>query len=319
MSLLAVEDLTVAYPGAGRAAVKGVSLELEAGRTLAVVGESGSGKTTLALALAGLLDRRAAVRARRLEMDGENLLAAGKRRWRRLRRTEISFVFQSPINSWNPTRTMKAQVKDGMAASDCADRMPELYDLLGRVGFDDPHRRLDDLPHRLSGGMLQRVSIAVAVIHEPALLIADEPTSALDSTVQSEILAILGELRNEVNLAMLVISHDLSVVSRVADDVMVMYGGRAVERGPRGGVLDSAVHPYTRGLLDSVPRLDGERRIPLPSMVPGPLPAAGCPFAPRCGLAVEECRRTEPDLIPAAATLAACPPAAAPAGAGGEQ
>ena len=159
--------------------------------------------------------------------------------------------------------------------------------------------------------MLQRVSIAVAVINQPALLIADEPTSALDSTVQSEILAILGELRDEANLAMLVISHDLSVVSRVADDVMVMYGGKAVEQGARDDLLRSAAHPYTKGLLNSVPRLDGERRTPLPSMAPGLLPAEGCPFAPRCGLAVDECRRTEPALAPIGATLAACPPAAA--------
>ena len=313
MSLLAVEDLAVSYPGGLRPAVSGVSFEIGAGRTLAVVGESGSGKTTLALALAGLLDRRARRRARRLEIGGEDLLAAGRRRWRQLRRTSISFVFQSPVNSWNPTRTMKSQVKDGMAASGRAGRMPELYDLLGRVGFEDPERRLEDLPHQLSGGMLQRVSIAVAVINEPALLIADEPTSALDSTVQSEILAILGELRDEANLAMLVISHDLSVVSRVADEVMVMYGGKAVEQGARGDLLRSAAHPYTRGLLNSVPRLDGERRTPLPSMAPGPLPAEGCPFAPRCGLAVDECRRTEPALAPIGATLAACPPAAAQA------
>ena len=311
MSLLVVDGLTVVYPGAGRPAVAGVSFEIEAGRTLAVVGESGSGKTTLALALAGLLDPRARRGARRLEVNGEDLLSAGRKRWRQLRRTDISFVFQSPVNSWNPTRTMKAQVKDGMAASGRAGRMPELYDLLGRVGFEDPERRLEDLPHQLSGGMLQRVSIAVAVIREPALLIADEPTSALDSTVQSEILAILGELRREVNLAMLVISHDLSVVSRVADDVMVMYGGKAVELGSRRNALHSAVHPYTKGLLDSVPSLDGERKTLLPSMAPGPLPAAGCPFAPRCGLAVDECRRTEPDLAPVGATLAACPPAAA--------
>ena len=317
MSLLSVEDLTVSYPGGVRPAVSGVSFEIEAGRTLAVVGESGSGKTTLALALAGLLDRRARRRARRLEIGGEDLLAAGRRRWRQLRRTAVSFVFQSPVNSWNPTRTMKAQVKDGMAASGRAGRMPELYELLGRVGFEDPERRLEELPHQLSGGMLQRVSIAVAVIHQPALLIADEPTSALDSTVQSEILAVLRELRDEANLAMLVISHDLSVVSRVADDVMVMYGGKAVERGAREDVLGGAVHPYTRGLLDSVPRLDGERKTPLPSMPPGPLPAGGCPFAPRCGLAVEECRRTEPPLAPVGAVLAACPPAAAQASTAG--
>ena len=203
------------------------------------------------------------------------------------------------------------QVKEGMAASGHSDRMPELMDLLARVGFEDPQRRLEDLPHRLSGGMLQRVSIAVAVIHEPALLIADEPTSALDSTVQSEILAILRELRNEVNLAMLVISHDLSVVSRVSDEVIVLYGGKVVEQGSCDDLLSSAVHPYTTGLLDSVPRLDGARQAPLPSMVPGHLPAMGCPFAPRCGMAVAECHHTEPELIPVASTLAACPPAAA--------
>ena len=310
MSLLAVEDLTVTYPGGSRPAVKGVSLEIGSGRTLAVVGESGSGKTTLALALAGLLDPRARRRASRLEINGENLLAAGRRRWRQLRRTDISFIFQSPINSWNPTRTMIAQVRDAMSAAGHAGRMPELIDLLARVGFEDPERRLEDLPHQLSGGMLQRVSIAVAVIIEPALLIADEPTSALDSTVQSEILAILAELRSESDLAMLIISHDLSVVARVADDVMVLYGGKVVERGARAAVLGSAVHPYTRGLLDSVPRLDGDRKMLLPSMEPGHVPASGCPFAPRCRLVVDDCRRVEPDLIPINDTLAACPPAA---------
>ena len=308
MSLLKVDDLTVNYAGEESPALKGASFDLGYGRTLGVVGESGSGKTTLALALGGLLPTGARMKASQIELAGQDLLDISRRRWLHLRRSEVAFVFQSPVDSWNPTRVLKVQVKDALQAAGRSDDYSRLVDVLQRVGIDDPDRVLGSYPDQLSGGMLQRMSIAVALVHEPALLIADEPTSALDSTVQAEILTILNELRTEANLSLVIISHDLSVVSRLADDVMVMYGGRVVESGETEDVLESPVHPYTRGLLASVPNLEGETRTPLPAMPFGEIADLGCVFATRCDLREEGCLRTEPLPIEHKSGFVACGP-----------
>jgi len=309
MTLLEVDGLSVTYAGADYKALNDASFTLDTGKTVAVVGESGSGKSTLAHVLAGLLDQTAEMTGRSLSLNGENLLTANRSRWRELRRTQLSMVFQSPIESWNPTRTMRAQVMGGLKAAGRPDLYRSLVESVRRVGIDEPEQRLGDYAHQLSGGMLQRISIASAVVNGPSLLIADEPTSALDSTVQAEILQILSELRNDSNLAMVIISHDLTVVNRVADDVLVMYGGKIVESGPTDLVLGDPVHPYTRGLLDSVPRLTDEPRRSLPSMPTGGIPNQGCPFQPRCALAVAACETTSPSLEITGATRVACPPA----------
>ena len=311
MSLLVVDGLSVSYEGSDRNALNDASFTLEAGKTVAVVGESGSGKSTLAHVLGGLLDPTTRMTGRDLSLSGENLLSARRSRWRELRRTELSMVFQSPIESWNPTRTLRAQLVGGLEAAGRPELYPTLVELLHRVGIDEPEQRLGDYPHQLSGGMLQRISIASAVVKGPSLLIADEPTSALDSTVQAEILEILRELKKDSDLAMVIISHDLTVVSRVADDVLVMYGGNIVESGPTDRVLGHPVHPYTQGLLDSVPRLTDEPRSALPSMPMGGLPERGCPFRPRCSIAVEACELNNPALEASGVTRVACPPALA--------
>ncbi|MBH99443.1 MAG: hypothetical protein CL467_02445 [Acidimicrobiaceae bacterium] len=308
MSLLKVDDLTVYYAGEQSPALKGASFELDHGRTLGVVGESGSGKTTVALALGGLLPSGAKMKASRIELGGHDLLDISKRKWLHLRRSEVAFVFQSPVDSWNPTRVLRVQVKDALQAAGRSDDYSRLVSVLQRVGIDDPDRALGSYPHQLSGGMLQRISIAVALVHEPALLIADEPTSALDSTVQAEILEILHELRTEANLSLVIISHDLSVVSRLADEVVVMYGGRVVERGETEDVLGLPVHPYTRGLLASVPKLEGETRTPLPAMAFGEIADQGCVFATRCDLREETCLRTDPLPIEHKSGFVACGP-----------
>lgn len=307
-SLLKVDDLTVNYGGSHTPALKGASFELKTGSTLGVVGESGSGKTTLARALGGLLPPGATVNAALLELAGQDLLAASKKQWRQLRRSEVAFVFQSPVDSWNPTRLLAVQMKDALRASGLDDEYSRLLGVLERMGIDNPGKVLESYPHQLSGGMLQRMSIAVALMHEPSLLIADEPTSALDSTVQAEILLILQELRTEANLSLVVISHDLSVVSRLADEVAVMYGGRVVECGQTADILKSPVHPYTRGLLASVPGMSGETRTPLPAMPYGEVAENGCVFATRCEIREESCIRIDPPLMERSNGFVACEP-----------
>ncbi|WP_283137983.1 ABC transporter ATP-binding protein [Rhizohabitans arisaemae] len=305
--ILSVRGLTVRYPGTARPAVEGVGFDLEPGATVAVVGESGSGKSTVALAVSRLLGPAVAVRAETMTFEGRDLLGLGREELRRLRAGRIAMVFQSPSGSWNPTRTIGAQLVDGLRA---AGRWPERRDalvaLLSRVGIHDPESRLNDYPHRFSGGMLQRAMIAGALVTEPSLLIADEPTSALDTTVQAEILEILDELRAERDLAMILISHDLGVVARLARHTLVLYGGRTVERGPTAEIYRHRGHPYTQGLLAAVPRLDGPRKTPLPAMAQGPVAHSGCVFAPRCPRAEDRCRTSEPALRPVGGIEVAC-------------
>lgn len=307
-----LEGARFAWPGEDAFRLEIPSWRLEQGERLALLGASGSGKTTLLNLLAGVV-RADGGAVRVLGQDLSGLSSPARDRFRG---DHIGLVFQMfnllPYASMleNVLLPLRFSARRRERAGDGAEA--EARRLLSRLGLDAARLERKAVG-ALSVGQQQRVAAARALIGAPELIIADEPTSALDSTVQSEILAILGELRSEADLAMLIISHDLSVVARVADYVMVLYGGKVVEQGARAAVLGSAVHPYTRGLLDSVPRLDGDRKILLPSMEPGHLPASGCPFAPRCRLVVDECRRVEPDLIPINDTLAACPPAASSA------
>lgn len=293
--LLQVRGLHVTYPALSRPALAGIDFDVRPGEGVAIVGESGSGKSTAALAALRLLDRGTTVHADTLSFEGTDLRTASARRLRDLRARRIGMVFQDPTGSWNPARTIGAQLRDGLAAArfegDADERLASLF---GRVGIERPAQRLDDFPHQFSGGMLQRAMIAGALSTSPSLLVADEPTSALDTTVQAELLTLIEELRDSTGVGLLIISHDLGVVSRVADRTLVLYAGRVVEEGTTAQLFHRPVHPYTWGLLASIPRFDAPRKVPLRTVGTGPIATTGCAYAPRCPLAVARCRDEVP-------------------------
>ena len=306
-ALLAVRDLEVRYAQSPAPALRGLSFELAAGASLAIVGESGSGKSTAALALTRLLPRDARVRAAEIAFEGHDLARLPRGELRALRGRRIAMVFQDPAGSWNPTRRIGRQLADGLRAAGLGVQGERrLLELLRRVGIERPERRLRDYPHHLSGGMLQRIMIAGALAAGPSLLIADEPTSALDTTVQAELLDLLAELRAETGLALLIISHDLGVVARVAERTVVLYAGKAVERAPTAALFSRARHPYTLGLLRSTPRRSQRPKVPLEAMRAGEVARTGCPFAPRCPLVVDRCRVEEPQEREVDSSMVAC-------------
>ncbi|QMU77013.1 ABC transporter ATP-binding protein [Streptacidiphilus sp. PB12-B1b] len=293
--LLTVDGLDVSF-GPVRA-VRDVSFTLDAGECLAVVGESGSGKSVTARTLVGLTGNRAAVTARTLAFDGDDLTARSEAQWRALRGRRIGLVLQDALVSLDPLRTVGAEVAEPLRTHRLLARAqirPRVLELLDDVGIPDPARRAEQYPHQLSGGLRQRALIASAVAGGPQLLIADEPTTALDATVQAQVLDLLDSLRRQ-GTALLLISHDLSVVGRLADRVAVMYGGRIVETGRARRVLDDPRHPYTRALLDAVPAAHTRgARLSAPAAA---LPAAGadgCPYAARCAAADDRCRAALP-------------------------
>ena len=283
-------------------AVDGVDCSIAPGRCLGIVGESGCGKSVTALAIMGLVDPPGRVVGGSVEFRGEDLRALDEDALLRLRGAELAMIFQEPMTSLNPVMTVGDQVAevlvlhDGLAAREAMERAVEL---LRRVGIPTPERRARDYPHQLSGGMRQRVMIAMALACRPALLIADEPTTALDVTVQAQILELILELQESDGMAVLFISHDLGVISEIADEVAVMYAGSIVEQAPSEVLLAEPCHPYTRGLLATLPRLQGnEHRLPtIPGAVPdlGELPR-GCAFQDRCPKAGTECREARPVL-----------------------
>jgi oligopeptide/dipeptide ABC transporter ATP-binding protein len=304
--LLTVQNLTVRYPKAAAPAVAGMSFELRSGGSLAIVGESGSGKSTTVLAATRLLDPAVTVTADELSFRSEDVLSMRKRRLRELRRTTIAMVFQDPIASWNPARTIAAQLLDGLRGEARRLRRERLVETMRRVGIGEPERRLDDYPHHFSGGMLQRAMLAGGVAHAPALLIADEPTSALDTTVQAELLVLIDQLRVEEGLALLLISHDLGVVARMAAETLVLYSGWVVERGPTAILLRRPQHPYTIDLLAATPRLNGRRKVPLRVGGVGDAAHSGCAYANRCAFATGICRLERPPLRLLAGREVAC-------------
>jgi oligopeptide/dipeptide ABC transporter ATP-binding protein len=313
--LLAVRDLTIGFPTADGVAlaVQDVSLSASAGETLGIVGESGCGKSVSLRALLGLVPEPGRVLGGEIAWGGADLLRLDRRAMREVRGREISMIFQDPMESLNPVFSVGDQLvevlrkRKGLARGAARRRAVELLD---RVGIPSAAQRLRDYPHQLSGGMRQRVMIAIAIACEPRLLLADEPTTALDVTIQDQILTLLAELQRETGLAMLLVSHDLGVVAQVADRVAVMYAGRVVETGPVEQVLEAPRHPYTAGLIASAPhgsagsgaRLETIGGSP-PSIVDRP---AGCAFAPRCGHAVERCAEVDMRLD-AAEHATACP------------
>ncbi len=293
-------------------ALDDVALTLRPGGALGIVGESGSGKSMLALAIMGLLPPAIRVTAGSIIFEGEDLLRLPERALRRVRGARIGLVFQEPMTALNPLHSIGAQVSETLVVHrrlPKAEAWRQAVALLDRVGIPDAARRAEDYPHRLSGGMRQRAVIAMALACDPALLIADEPTTALDVTIQAQILDLLADLRQERGMAILLISHDLELVAGFAEEVAVMYAGRVVERGPARAAFAAPLHPYTRALLSSVPRIEEDvaRLSAIEGMVPRleALPP-GCAFAPRCPLAAGDCTRGVPPMLAQGARQAAC-------------
>ncbi|MGW1062247.1 ABC transporter ATP-binding protein [Micromonospora rubida] len=290
-SLLSVRDLRVRFPLSDGVvkAVDGLSFDLDRGRMLAIVGESGSGKSVANLAVLGLHDRRRTEIDGEVFFDGTDLLAASERQLTRLRGDRIAMIFQDPLTALSPYHTVGEQIAESYRRHCGASRAKareRAIEVLARVGIPHPRLRATEYPYQFSGGMRQRVMIAIALVCDPDLLIADEPTTALDVTVQAQIIDLLGGIRQEYGTAVILVTHDLGLVASAADEVLVMYAGRCVERGTVREVLKAPRHPYSRGLLAATPRLDGDltRALePIEGQPPSLLdPPPGCAFHPRC-------------------------------------
>ncbi len=303
--LLSIQNLRTVFRTSGGevAAVDGVSLDVIRGRTLGIVGESGCGKSVLSLSIMRLVAHPGRVVSGRVLLEGRDLAGLSNTEMRGVRGREIGMIFQEPMTSLNPVHRVGFQITEGIRAHEPRASKAELRErgiaALARVRIPSPERRFDEYPHQLSGGMRQRVMIAMALACSPKLLIADEPTTALDVTVQAQILDLLRDLQAETGMAIILITHDLGVIAEMADDVAVMYAGRVVERSTARDLFEDPQHPYTLGLLGSIPRLDEdrERLLAITGSVPPPfaLPP-GCRFAPRCPFAVEACRAEIPGL-----------------------
>jgi oligopeptide/dipeptide ABC transporter ATP-binding protein len=311
--LLSIRDLRVTFGGRDREpaqAVRGVDLDVAAGELVAVVGESGSGKSVTMLAVLGLLGPNATATGS-VRFDGQELLGAPAGVLRRIRGLRIGTIFQDPLTSLNPAHTIGDQLAEAVLAHDPRARKRAKLragDLLELVSIPDVNRRLRAYPHELSGGMRQRVMIAMALANDPELLIADEPTTALDVTIQAQILDVLSAVQRDRDLAVVLVTHDLGVVAGLAQRVNVMYAGRVVETGDSVGVFHRQNHPYTRGLLACLPRLDRRHDLePIGGSPPSldQLPT-GCAFHPRCALAIDRCRVELPELRTFPSTAAAC-------------
>jgi oligopeptide/dipeptide ABC transporter ATP-binding protein len=303
VSLLEVTDLRVSFPTADGIvqAVRGVSFTVEAGQTLGIVGESGSGKTVLTQTLLRLT--AGGDISGRAEFEGRNLLALTEDQIRKVRGAQIAVIFQDPLTSLHPLYKVGWQIAEMIRAHDKSVSKKQAHEraieLLGRVGIPQPQQRVDDYPHQFSGGMRQRAMIAMALSLSPKLIIADEPTTALDATVQAQILDLLLDLQRDSGTALIMITHDLGVVADIADDVLVMYAGRAVEKASKHEIFYKPHHPYTKGLLESIPNSSAasDRLKPIPGQPPSliNLPR-GCKFHPRCTYVMDRCLTEEPPL-----------------------
>jgi peptide/nickel transport system ATP-binding protein len=309
-ALLTVKDLKVSFNTEDGVvhAVEGVSYEVEPGKTLGIVGESGSGKTVGTLTIMGLTRAANTQISGQAIFDGEDLLSASEQHMRAIRGDEIAMIFQDPLSSLHPFFTIGSQLVEAIQVHNKVSKAAartRSAELLTMVGLSDARDRLSSYPHEFSGGMRQRVMIAMALANEPRLLIADEPTTALDVTVQAQILELIAELQAETGTAMIIITHDLGVVAEVADEIAVMYAGRIVEQASAAELFANPQHPYTRGLLASIPRLDRDRSSGLDPIAGRPpsliAPPSGCAFHPRCPRAFDRCPAELPPLEPAAA------------------
>jgi peptide/nickel transport system ATP-binding protein len=306
MALLEVTDLKTYFQtddGIVKA-VDGVSFSVEKGKTLGIVGESGSGKSVTCLTIMGLNAKKNTITTGEALFKGEDLLTASPRRLRELRGNDIAMIFQDPMTSLNPVHTIGAQLVEAIQLHrDVSRRVARdrARELLNAVGIPRAERRIDDYPHLFSGGMRQRAMIAMALVNDPDLLIADEPTTALDVTTQAQIMNLMKRLQDEFGSAIIVITHDLGVVAETADDVLVMYAAEVAEQAPVDKLFNRPHHPYTWGLLGSLPRLDTdvERLVQIPGQPPSLLnPPQGCRFHPRCPYVMEKCRQVDPPLVP---------------------
>ncbi len=306
MALLEVRDLRTSFrtdDGVVKA-VDGISFSVEKGKTLGIVGESGCGKSVTCLSIMGLNNKRTAISSGEAIFKGEDLLKMGSRQLRDLRGNDVAMIFQDPMTSLNPVHSIGKQLVEAVLLHrDVSKKEARLraLELLKAVGIPRADRRIGDYPHQFSGGMRQRVMIAMSLINEPDLLIADEPTTALDVTTQAQILNLMLKLQEEFNTAIIMITHDLGVVAEIADDVVVMYAGRVAEEGTVDEIFTRPHHPYTWGLLGSLPRLDAdvERLVQIQGQPPSLLnPPRGCRFHPRCPYVMDVCKSKEPLLEP---------------------
>ncbi len=306
MPLLEVKDLKT-YFSTGDGVVKavdGVSFSIEKGETLGIVGESGSGKSVTCLTIMGLNPRRNTMSMGQALFKGEDLLTASQDRLREIRGNDIAMIFQDPMTSLNPVHTIGTQLVEAVTLHRDVSKKEargRALELLKQVGIPRAERRIDDYPHQFSGGMRQRVMIAMALINNPELLVADEPTTALDVTTQAQILTLIEKLQADYNSAVIMITHDLGVIAEIADDVVVMYAAEVAEKGPVGRIFRSPHHPYTWGLMGSLPRLDTDvgRLAQIQGQPPSLLrPPAGCRFHPRCPYVMDVCRKVDPELAP---------------------
>ena len=314
MALLSVERLRVEFPTRRGllVAVDDVSFSIAPGEVLGVVGESGAGKSLTGAAIIGLIDPPGRIGAGQVVLDGRRIDKLPAEAMRRVRGREIGAVFQDPLTSLNPLYTIGRQLIETITTHldmSPAQARQRALDLLAEVGISAPKRRIDHYPHQFSGGMRQRVVIALALAAKPKLIIADEPTTALDVSIQAQIITLLKRLCRDHGTAVMLITHDMGVIAETADRVAVMYAGRIVEIGPVSHVIHQPQHPYTRGLMGSIPSIVDERE--QLAQIDGAMPRltaipAGCPFHPRCAYAFDRCRVERPELMSAATSLAAC-------------
>jgi oligopeptide/dipeptide ABC transporter ATP-binding protein len=316
-NLLEIDNLTVQFRGEGGwfTAVDDVSLGLAEGETLGIVGESGSGKSVTALSILRLHASSTTRPTGRILYSGKNILTMTPRQLRAIRGREIAMIFQDPMSSLNPVLTIADQIGETLRIHQQLDARASrrrAIELLELVRIPDARRRVDEYPHRLSGGMRQRVMIAIAIACRPRLLIADEPTTALDVTIQAQILDLLRDLQSSLGMSVVLISHDMGVIAEFARRVIVMYAGRVVESSGVSDLFRKPLHPYTEGLLAAIPKLDIDvDRLPtIKGSIPDPTQAIpGCRYGPRCAIAVPQCRVEAPALLPAGASrFARCPP-----------
>ena len=306
---LEVQDLHVQFPTADGMvkAVQGLSYSLPLRRTLAIVGESGSGKSVSSMAVMGLHDTKTALITGSIKVGGTQIVGMSPQQLQKYRGADAAMIFQDPQSSLHPYFTIGDQIMESYRAHHNVSKSKakaRAIDMLGRVGIPNPTRRIDNYPHEFSGGMRQRAMIAMALVNDPNLLIADEPTTALDVTVQAQILDLIADLQRDFGSAVVFITHDLGVVAEIADDILVMYAGNAIEHGPVNKILGTPQHPYTWGLLESIPALSGEPQPlhPIPGTPPSLLAMpSGCAFHPRCEfrdrVPDDLCRTLKPDLV----------------------
>ena len=312
--LLQVQNLRVEFPGrhGSLLALDDISFDIAPGEILGVVGESGAGKSLTGAAIIGLLEPPGRIAGGQILLDGQRIDNLDADQMRRIRGRQIGAVFQDPLTSLNPLYTVGRQLVETilthlpMTAAQARDRA---IDLLRQTGIPAPEARIDQYPHQFSGGMRQRVVIALALAAEPRLIVADEPTTALDVSIQAQIIALLRRLAKDKGAAVMLVTHDMGVIAETCDRVAVMYAGRIAELGPVHDVIHRPAHPYSRGLMGAIPAMDEDRERLL--QIDGAMPRLnaippGCAFNPRCGQVMDRCRRERPELLPAGATRAAC-------------